>query len=185
MEVMLRCTMTDRPGSLAALTHAIGEAGGDIQAVDVVEHDGGVALDDLVVVVRSGAHLRALLDQLGELEGVEVVHAGPSRGHPGDAVTRLAVGLEAVLNGAMAPSQGVTTLLGGLLRVTSAELVRAPHAPADGDSTMVLPFGAHVLVLTREYRFTSTERHRAAALARLCLALEGARAQPDASSRVG
>jgi len=47
---MLRCSVPDRPGALAVLAGTIGEAGGDIQAVDVVEHGESDALDDLVVV---------------------------------------------------------------------------------------------------------------------------------------
>lgn len=164
---MLRCAIPDRPGALAGLAGAIGAAGGDILAVDVVEHDGGRALDDLVVLLPGG-DMRRLLDGIGRLEGVEVVHAGPSRGHPGDAAIRLAVGLEAVLGGAMAPERGVVTIIGGLLRVREATLVPAGEAPRERDGVLVVPLDARALVLRRDYRFTRTERERALAVARLC-----------------
>lgn len=175
MEVVVRCSVPDRPGALAALAGAIGQAGGDIQAVDVVEQSGREALDDLVVVVDDATQLSALLDRVREVPGLTLVHAGPSRGHPGDAVTRLAVGLEAVLNGAMTLDSGVQTLLGGLLRASSAEIVPADRAPGGTDKRLVLPFDDRALVLSRDYRFTSTERERAQALLRVALEAAGTR----------
>jgi hypothetical protein len=175
MEVMLRCSVPDVPGALAVLTGAIGESGGDIQAVDVVEHSPeGVALDDLVVVFEDTHQVSDLVERIRRLEGAELIHVGPSRGHPGDAVTRLAVGLEAMLSGAMTLEHGVRTLLGGLLRASSAEVVEARSAPAASGKTLVLSIGDRVVVLTRDYRFTMTERERAEATLRV--ALEAGRA---------
>lgn len=172
MEVMLRCSVPDRPGALALLAGTIGQCGGDIQAVDVVEHENEQALDDLVVVFDDPAHLSNLVERIRRLEDVELVHVGPSRGHPGDAVTRLAVGLEAILSGAMTLEHGVRALLGGLLRASSAELVDGPIPPGAG-KRLVLDVGDRHLVLQRDYRFTSTERERAEATLRV--ALEAAR----------
>jgi hypothetical protein len=169
MEVMLRCSVPDLPGQLGVLTSAIGEAGGDIQAVDVVEHEDGVALDDLVVIFDDADQLSALVDKLSSLHGVELIHVGPSRGHPGDAITRLAIGLEAILSGASTRDEGVRTLLGGLLRASSADLVAANDAPAPTAKRLVLPVGDHLLILTRDYRFTRTERERADATIRVAL----------------
>jgi hypothetical protein len=170
MEVMVRCSVRDRPGALAVLAGTIGEVGGDIQAVDVIEHsDDGTALDDLVVVVEDAQMLSTLVDKIRGLEGVTLIHAGPSRGHPGDAVTRLAIGLEAILQHAMTLDHGVCALLGGLLRASSAELVDAAHAPAMLGKRLVLPMDSRVLVLTRDYRFTATERERAHAMLRVAI----------------
>ncbi len=107
MEVMLRCSVPDRPGALASLAGTIADAGGDIQAVEVIESGEGAALDDLVVIVEDPAQLERLLTALRTLEGLAVIHAGPSRGHPGDAVTRLAVGFESLVNGAMTLENGL------------------------------------------------------------------------------
>jgi hypothetical protein len=169
MEVMLRCSVPDRPGALAMLAGAIGEAGGDIQAVDVVEHEDGVALDDLVVMFSDAQQLSTLMDNLRGMEDVEVIHLGPSRGHPGDAITRLAIGLEAILSGATTRDEGVRTLLGGLLRASSAELIDRDRTPAPTAKRLVLPLADRALVLTRDYRFTSTERDRADATIRVAL----------------
>lgn len=168
MEISLRCAVPDRPGALAELAGVIATCGGDIEAVDVVEVTDGIALDDLVVVVSDPAHLRRLLGALAEVDDVEVVHAAPSRGHPGDAVTRFAVGLEAVLNGAMDPERGVTTLLGGLLRADEVEIVSSEDAPDEDAGVLIVPVASGRLVLRRSFAFTDTERGRAAALARVC-----------------
>jgi hypothetical protein len=173
VEITLRCAVPDRPGALAAVAGAIGGAGGDIAAVDVVETADGMALDDIVVVIDP-ADLREIVEALRAVEGVELIHAGPSRGQPGDAVSRLALGLESLLNGAMTPEHAVTTLVGGLFGAMSAELVPAGSVPPASGTVMVLDFGDQLLVVSRDYRFTDTERERAAAILRTCI--EAARA---------
>lgn len=167
MEIMLRCEVPDRPGALAALAGAIGTAGGDIEAVDVVETAEGVALDDLLVRVDPKG-LRHLVDTVTAVDGVTLVHAAPSRGAPGDAITRLAVGLEALLNGAMTPDHALTTLVGGLLRASGAEVCARDEAPRADAKLLVLDLGEQRLVVRREYRFTTTERDRADAIIRVC-----------------
>lgn len=169
MELMLRCEVPNRPGALATLAGVVAEAGGDIQAVDVVESGSRAALDDLVVVVDGPAQAADLIARLRALPDVVLVHAGPSRGHPGDAVIRLALGLESVLNGAMTLEHGLQALVGGLLRATHAEVVDAADAPQPGDTLLVLPFDGRALVIGREYRLTDTERERAAAILRAAL----------------
>lgn len=170
---MLRCELPDSPGSLAALAGTIGEAGGDIQAVDVVETGDDRVLDDLVVVIDAerGADLLAAVEAL---PGVGLVHAGPSRGHPGDAVTRLAVGLEALLTGQSPLERGLPTVIGGLLRASAAELTSRDEAPQASSKVLILDVDRRVLVLRRDYRFTATERDRAASLVRVALLSSGA-----------
>ena len=168
MEITLRCAVPDRPGALAAVAGAIADAGGDIVAVDVVETADGVALDDIIIVIDP-ADLRDIVGAMQGVDGVELIHAGPSRGQPGDAVARLALGLESLLNGAMTPDHAVTTLVGGLLGATSAELAPAGVIPPAGDTVLVLDFNGSVLVVGRDYRFTDTERERAEAVLRTCL----------------
>lgn len=175
MEVMLRCSVPDRPGALATLAGAIADGGGDIQAVEVIESGEGAALDDLVVIVEDPAQLERLLASLRALEGLVVIHAGPSRGHPGDAVTRLAVGFESLLNGAMTLENGLEALLGGLLRATSIRMVPAVEAQRESDTVLVLAVDTRVVEICRDYRFTRTERERAQAILRA--ALEAVRAR--------
>lgn len=174
MEITLRCDVPDRPGTLAAVAGAISDAGGDIVSVDVVETANGRALDDIGIVIEP-ARLQALIDAVRGVEGLTMVHAGPSRGLPGDAVSRLALGLESLLNGAMALDHAVTTLMGGLLGASRAELVPVGSATPSGETVLVLDFDHQHLVVQRDYRFTDTERERAAAILRTCLEATHAR----------
>jgi hypothetical protein len=185
MEVVLRCALPDRPGALAALAGAVGAAGGDIQAVDVVEHEHGAALDDFIVVLASEARLADVVAGVAALDGFEVIHVGPSRGHPADAVARVALGLEAALSGTQAADEAARTLVGGLLRADRVEFVEGSAAPRETATRLVEPFGDRSLVVRRAYRFTATERWRAQAILRACTA--AANAQPDRppSSRSG
>ncbi len=167
MELMLRCALPDRPGELARVATTISAAGGDIHAVDVVEHRDGRVLDDLELSLEED-RVAALLEEISALDGVTVIHAGPSRGHPGDAVTRLSIAVEALFDGITEPRQGICTLIGGMLRARSAELVATPHVPNGDQRVLALDAGGgDLLVLRRDYRFTATERERAQALLRL------------------
>lgn len=163
MELMLRCAVPDRPGALAQLASAISAAGGDIHSVDVVEHDDGRALDDLEIILDDD-RVPTLLEEVTALDEVEVVHAGPSRGRTGDAVTRMSIALGALLDGSAEVRRGMCTLIGGMLRARSAELVAATQAPEADPQVLTLHAGDDVLVLRRDYRFTATERERAQAL---------------------
>ena len=174
MEITLRCDVPDRPGTLAALAGAISEAGGDIVGVDVVETDNGRALDDLSIVI-SRAKLEALIDAVRAVDGLILIHAGPSRGVPGGAVSRLALGIESLLNGAMTLEHAVPTLVGGFLQASRAELVPQGTAPRQTDTVLVFDFDHQHLVVERDYRFTDTERQRAAAILRTCLEAAHAR----------
>lgn len=172
MEIVLRCALTDRPGALAALAGIVGESGGDIQSVEVLEHDGDAVLDDLVVAIDP-VDLPGLVDRLTITDGMELVHAGPSRGDAGDAVSRLAVGFEALLAGSMEPDHAFTTLIGGLLRASSASICPAAEAPLPGRRTLLVPLDEHVLVVRRDYPFTRTERERATTIGRACVRAAG------------
>jgi len=178
VEVIVRVCVPDRPGALATVAGVFAEAGADIEAVDVVESEDGLALDDLVIVVEPEA-LRDLVARIDALDDVELVHVGPSRGRPGDAVARLALGLESLLNGAMTTDHALLTLVGGLLRASSADLVSPADAPREGDKTLLLAVDDRVLVVRRDYRFTHTERSRAAAIVSACVEAASAAAGGD------
>ena len=173
MELVLRCEVDDIPGRLAILAGVIGDAGGDIQAVDVVGKGGdGRVLDD-VIVVGEPEVVRAVVDAVAAADAVRLIHAGPSRGHPGDAVTRLAVGLEALFSGSADFDRGLRTLVSGLLQASSVGLVAAGQAPEATRRRLVLPLDSRVLVVARDYPFTDAELDRARSLVRLCLLAAG------------
>lgn len=74
MPYLLRVELPDVPGSLGRVATAIGMAGGDIEAIEIVEkrHD-GVAVDDVLLETAPGAMPDSIVSACNALEGVEVV----------------------------------------------------------------------------------------------------------------
>ena len=74
MPYLLRVALPDVPGSLGRLATAIGEAGGDIEAIEIVEkrHD-GTAVDDVFLEMVDGAMPDAVVSACTDLDGVEVL----------------------------------------------------------------------------------------------------------------
>ena len=55
MPFLLRVELPDVPGSLGRVATAIGEAGGDIEAIEIVEHrPDGTAVDDVLLETAPG-----------------------------------------------------------------------------------------------------------------------------------
>ncbi|WP_158221229.1 ACT domain-containing protein [Kineosporia sp. R_H_3] len=72
MLARLRISVPDSPGTLGRVTTAIGAAGGDIAAVDVLESQAGRALDDVFVNVRDAVHLAAVTSAVSAEPGIQV-----------------------------------------------------------------------------------------------------------------
>jgi len=72
MLYLLRVSVPDRPGALGALASAIGEAGGDITAVDVVERGLSVAVDDVLVETPDATSADTILAKVSALPAVEI-----------------------------------------------------------------------------------------------------------------
>ena len=74
MSLLLRVELPDVPGSLGRLATAIGEAGGDIEALEIVEkrHD-GTAVDDVLVETPPGVMPDSIVSACNALDGVQVV----------------------------------------------------------------------------------------------------------------
>jgi malate dehydrogenase (oxaloacetate-decarboxylating) len=68
----LRVNLENVPGTLGRLTTAIGRAGGDLGAVDLVEHRGKVVVRDLTVKARDEGHGRQIVAAAQRVAGVEV-----------------------------------------------------------------------------------------------------------------
>ena len=106
MPYLLRVELPDVPGSLGRLATAVGEAGGDIEAIEIVEkrHD-GTAVDDVLLEMLPSVMPDSIVSACNALEGVEVLWisryaAGGNlfldleavedlTAHPGEAVNRL------------------------------------------------------------------------------------------------
>ena len=70
----VRLTITNKPGMLGRVASAIGDAGGDIGAVDLVESGRDRILRDMTVKARDSEHGQAIVNRLKQLAGVKVVN---------------------------------------------------------------------------------------------------------------
>ncbi len=74
MPFLLRVELPDVPGSLGRVATAIGEAGGDIEAIEIVEHrPDGSAVDDVLLETAPGAMPDSIVSACNALEGVSVI----------------------------------------------------------------------------------------------------------------
>jgi hypothetical protein len=73
MSFLLRVELPDVPGSLGALATAIGSAGGDIEAIEIVERSGdGIALDDVLLELPPSTLPDKIVSACQRLDGVRV-----------------------------------------------------------------------------------------------------------------
>ncbi|MEI7870080.1 MAG: NAD-dependent malic enzyme [Candidatus Methylumidiphilus sp.] len=69
----LRVKLSKQVGTLGCLTTAIGHAGGDIGAVDLVEVVDGVVIRDITVDAASNKHAEEIVATVRKLDGIEIV----------------------------------------------------------------------------------------------------------------
>ena len=89
MSYLLRVALPDIPGSLGRLASAIGSAGGNIDAIEIVErsHDGR-AVDDVFLAAEAGVMPDSIISACTALDGVDVLWI--SRYGAGSNLTRAA-----------------------------------------------------------------------------------------------
>jgi hypothetical protein len=74
MPYLLRVELPDVPGSLGRVAAAIGEAGGDIEAIEIVEHRrDGTAVDDVLLETVPGVMPDSLVSACNQIDGVRVL----------------------------------------------------------------------------------------------------------------
>ena len=73
MPYLLRVELPDVPGSLGRVASAIGMAGGDIEAIEIVEKRGGKAVDDVLLETAPGVMPDSLVSACNQLDGVRVL----------------------------------------------------------------------------------------------------------------
>jgi hypothetical protein len=74
MPFLLRVALPDVPGSLGRVASAIGEAGGDIEAIEIVEKGSdGRAVDDVLLEITQGAMPDSVVSACNAIDGVEVL----------------------------------------------------------------------------------------------------------------
>ena len=69
--------LPDRPGALGQVASRIGAVGGDVVGIDILERDGGQAVDELVVELPDGELLDLLVDEVRQVDGVAVEEVRP------------------------------------------------------------------------------------------------------------
>jgi hypothetical protein len=116
MLIRLRVAVPDQPGWLAKVTRVIGHAGVDIAEVEVLDRDGGRALDEFTVFCPQQRNLDQAVDGLALLPGVLVEGVWPTHAIPGvdqelDVLARVAVD----------PQHAVVTLADAVPAVVSAD----------------------------------------------------------------
>jgi len=109
---LLRVSLPDVPGSLGRLATAIGEAGGNIDAIEIVERHDGRAVDDVFLNSNASVLPDSIISSCNSVEGVEVLWV--SRYPSGSNLTR---DLEAVEEMTASEEDPVSTLLHLLPRV--------------------------------------------------------------------
>ncbi len=113
---VIRITMPDRPGALSAVTASLAAHRVDIVRLDVVSHDGGSVVDDLLLAAESADDItRASAGFLSE------VTVRTFEGLPGDPTIEMGTGLRRVAGAA--PREAAMALVDA-----AATLLRADHA---------------------------------------------------------
>src|SRR5690606_6483734 len=75
---VMRMWLPDRPGALGAVASRIGAVRGDVVGIDILERDGGQAVDELVVELPDGEDLVDLLiSEVRQVDGVAVEEIRP------------------------------------------------------------------------------------------------------------
>ncbi len=107
MSYLLRVALPDVPGSLGRLASAIGTAGGNIDAIEIVERTAdGRAVDDVFLAAEHGVMPDSILSACTALEGVDVLWIS----HYG-AGSNLTRDLEVVEAMTAEPAQAADTLV--------------------------------------------------------------------------
>jgi hypothetical protein len=122
MPFLLRVELPDVPGSLGRVATAIGMAGGDIEAIEIVEKRDGIALDDVLLEVIDGTMPDSIVSACSSLEGVKVIWISryPAGGN-------LTLDLEAVEELTAAPEDALDRLVELLPRTFRADWAARVH----------------------------------------------------------
>ncbi len=72
--ITMRVEIENKPGMLGKITTTIGEAGGDIGAVDLSGVGKGTVMRDLTVRARGVDHAQAIIKTVGKVPGVKIVN---------------------------------------------------------------------------------------------------------------
>ncbi len=71
--ITLRVKLSNLPGVLGHLTAAIGDAGGNIGAIDIVRREGAFLVRDITVETSGATHAETIAERVRAVEGAELV----------------------------------------------------------------------------------------------------------------
>jgi hypothetical protein len=74
---VIRIWLPDRPGALGQVASRIGAVRGDVVGIDILERDGGQAIDELVVEIPDGTLVELLVNEVRQVDGVAVEEVRP------------------------------------------------------------------------------------------------------------
>ena len=74
---MIRVWLPDRPGALGQVASRIGAVRGDVVGIDILERDGGQAVDELVVELPEEQLVDLLVAEVRQVDGVAVEEVRP------------------------------------------------------------------------------------------------------------
>jgi ACT domain len=74
---VVRVWLPDRPGALGQVASRIGAVRGDVVGIDILERGAGRAVDELVVELPDDEHLSLLVEEIGQVDGVDVEDVRP------------------------------------------------------------------------------------------------------------
>jgi hypothetical protein len=138
MPFLLRVALPDVPGSLGRVAAAIGEAGGDIEAIEIVEHrSDGTAVDDVLLETAPGAMPDSIVSACNNLDGVHVLWI--SRYGAGG---NLFLDLEAVEELTASPEEALDRLVDLLPATFRADWGARVHRNRDGTTAVLHGTGA-------------------------------------------
>jgi malate dehydrogenase (oxaloacetate-decarboxylating) len=72
--ITIRLEILNKPGMLGKVTTAIGEAGGDIRAVDIAGFTKETIIRDITVNARDDKHGREIVERLKQVSGIQVIN---------------------------------------------------------------------------------------------------------------
>ncbi|MGE0877658.1 MAG: hypothetical protein AB7L13_06960 [Acidimicrobiia bacterium] len=81
---LVRIWLPDRPGALGQVASRIGAVRGDVVGIEILERDGGQAVDELAVALPDATLVNLLVQEIGQVEGVSVEDVRAVAGEPGD-----------------------------------------------------------------------------------------------------
>ncbi len=77
----LRVKLSSRAGSLGELTMAIGRAGGDIGAIDIVNVGNDYIIRDITVSSASSKHGEQIVEAVKDVDGIELIKSRTDVSH--------------------------------------------------------------------------------------------------------